>query len=335
MKCFVTGANGFIGSRLVQKLAAEGHEVYCLVRTPEKFTPLSSIRTHLILGDLDNPAALSEGSMGCDVVYHLAAFAKPWCSDASLPYKINVQGTKNLLEASLKNKVKKFILTSSAAVLGPAFNNCSIDENVIRDTPFFNDYESTKALAEQLAMEFVTRGLQVIVLNPTRVFGPGPINESNSITKIIKLYQQGWWHIIPGNGSKTGNYVYIDDVVNGHLLAAEKGQSGERYILGGENLTYRQFFSILANNTGKHRFLVRFPIWLMLLVSAMMEFQARYTGIPPLITPPWIKKYLNHWNLSSQKAINHLGYRITPFNEGVLKTLTWLNNNSAWHDEKK
>ncbi len=334
MKYFVTGANGFIGSRLVKKLSDDGHEVFCLVRSPEKFTPLSALHTHPVLGDLDNSAALLKGSKGCDVVYHLAAFAKPWCPEANLPYKINVQGTINLLEASLKNKVKKFIFTSSAAVLGPAIDDVAIDERVIRDTPFFNDYEATKALAEKFAMEFVKKGLPVIVLNPTRVFGPGPINESNSITKIIKLYQKGLWHIIPGNGSKIGNYVYIDDVVNGHLLAAEKGQAGERYIIGGENLTYRQFFGILSQNTGKSRLLINFPVWLMIMLASVMEMQARFTGIPPLITPPWIRKYLNHWNLSSEKAISQLGYTITPFNEGVLKTLTWLNSKSELGYEK-
>ncbi len=334
MKYFVTGANGFIGSRLVKKLSDDGHEVFCLVRSAEKFIPISALHTYPVLGDLDNLAALLKGTKGCDVVYHLAAYAKPWCPEANLPYKINVQGTINLLEASLKNKVKKFIFTSSAAVLGPAFDNQAIDEQVIRDTPFFNDYEATKALAEKFAMEFIKKGLPVIVLNPTRVYGPGPINESNSITKIIKLYQKGLWHIIPGNGSKIGNYVYIDDVVNGHLLAAEKGQSGERYIIGGENLTFRQFFGVLSQNTGKNRLLINFPVWLMITLASVMEMQARFTGIPPLITPPWIRKYLNHWNLSSEKAISQLGYTITPFNEGVLKTLTWLNSKSELAYEK-
>jgi nucleoside-diphosphate-sugar epimerase len=335
MKCFVTGANGFIGSRLVERLSADRHEVFCLVRSPEKFIALRCEHTHPVFGDLDNFGALLKGSSGCDVVFHLAAYAKPWSLEANLPYKINVQGTINLLEASLKNKVKKFIFTSSAAVFGPSADNQVIDENVIRDAPFFNDYESSKAIAGKFALEYVKRGLPVVILNPSRVFGPGPVNESNSVTKIIKLYQEGLWHIIPGNGTKIGNYVFIDDVVAGHLLAAINGKAGESYILGGENLTFNRLFQVLSKITGKNRLLINIPVWLMIILAAIMEFQARFTGIPPLITSPLIRKYLNHWNLSSEKAIRQLGYKITPFNEGVIKTLTWLNNISEVSYEKK
>lgn len=328
MKCFVTGATGFIGSRLVEKLSAEGHEVYCLIRSSKNFDSLRGEHTHPVFGDLDNSTALLQGCRDCDVVYHLAAYAKPWSKKENLPYRINVQGTINILEASLKNSVKKFIFTSSAAVFGPSIDGQIIDEHVIRDIPFFNDYESSKAMAEKFALEFIKRGLTIIILNPTRVYGPGPINESNSITKIIKRFQKGSWHIIPGNGTKIGNYVFIDDIVEGHLLAEKKGLSGERYILGGENLTFNQFFNNLSKITKKKRLLINFPVWLMILIAKVMEFNAWVTGVPPLITPPWIRKYLHHWNLSSEKAIMQLGYRITPFNEGVRKTLTWLNNKS-------
>lgn len=326
MKCFVTGANGFIGSKLVERLSAEGHEVYCLIRSPEKFAALRGENIHPVLGDLENRAALIQGCIGSDVVYHLAAYAKPWSKDENLPYKINVQGTINLLEASVKTGIKKFIFTSSAAVFGPSNDGQIIDEHVIRNEPFFNDYESSKAMAEEFALEFIKKRISIVILNPTRVFGPGPINESNSITKIITLFQKGRWHILPGNGTKIGNYVFIDDVVEGHLLAEKNGQSGERYILGGENLTFDQFFQNLSIITGKRRLLINFPVWLMIMTAKIMELLAYVTGIPPLITPPWIRKYLHHWNLSSEKAINQLGYKITPFNEGVSKTVTWLNN---------
>ena len=326
MKCFVTGATGFIGSRLVERLSAEGHEVHCLIRSPEKLEGLHSLHIHPVLGDLDNVSALINGTSCCDVVFHLAAYAKPWSKDKSLPYQINVQGTINLLEASLKSKIKKFIFTSSAAVFGPSPDNQLINEDMIRTFPFFNDYESTKSMAENLALEFISKGLPVIIVNPTRVFGPGPINESNSVTKIINMYQKGSWHIIPGDGTKCGNYVFIDDVIEGHLLAVEKGLAGERYILGGENLTFDQFFDRLAQITRKKCWLFHLPVWFMIMIARVMELQVHLTGIPPLITPPWIRKYLHHWKLSSVKAISQLGYKITPFNVGVAKTLDWLNN---------
>jgi NAD+-dependent farnesol dehydrogenase len=328
MKCFITGASGFIGSRLVEKLSEEGAEIYCLIRSPEKFATLSGDHIYPIFGDLDNTNALLQGCKDCDVVYHLAAYAKPWSKDADLPYQINVQGTINLLEASLKSKVKKFIFTSSASVFGPSNDYKLIDEKSNRETPFFNDYESTKAMAEKSVLEFGKRGLTVVILNPTRVFGPGPITESNSVTKIIKLYNKGLWRVIPGNGTKIGNYVFIDDAVEGHLLAAKYGNPGEKYIIGGENLTFNQFFQTLKQTSGKNRLLIKLPVWLIIIAARFMEFQVRITGIPPLITPQWIRKYLHHWNLSSEKAIGQFGYKITPFKDGLTRTISWLNNNA-------
>lgn len=334
MKCFVTGATGFIGSQLVKRLAGEGLEVYCLVRSPEKFATIGGDYIFPVYGDLDDSAALMQGSKDCDVVYHLAAYAKPWSRDANLPYRINVLGTINLLEASLKNRVKKFIFTSSAAVFGPSSENQFIDELVVRRKPFFNDYEAGKAMAENFALDFVKKGLPVVILNPSRVFGPGPINESNSITKIIKMYQNGLWHINPGNGTKIGNYVYVDDVVEGHLLAAKYGKAGERYILGGENLTFNQLFETLSQITGKSRMLINTPVWMMILLAGIMELQSKVTGIPPKITTSWVKKYLNHWRLSSEKAAKQLGYQITPFKEGAMITYEWLKNNPKNYEQK-
>jgi nucleoside-diphosphate-sugar epimerase len=118
--------------------------------------------------------------------------------------------------------------------------------------------------------------------------------------------------------------VLVDDVVSGIILAAKHGRPGERYALGGENLTFDQFFDTLAEVTGRRRLLIPFPIWLMSAIARVMEWQAPLTGLPPLLTAAWVKKYLNHWSLSSGKAERELGYRITPFMEGAALTLDWL-----------
>lgn len=256
MKIFATGATGFIGSGLVKKLAEKGDEVHCLVRSREKFAEIQGKNMYPVFGDLDNLDTLNAGTEACDTVYHLAAYAKPWSADQNLSYRINVLGTLNLLESRLKNKVKKFVFTSSAAVLGPSAENQVVDETVERTIPFFNDYEAEKSMAENLVLEYSRKGLPVVILNPTRVYGPGPVNESNSVTKIILHYLIGTWLIIPGGGTKTGNYVYIDDVVDGHIHAAAYGLNGERYLLGGENLTFNRVFRVLAEITQKKRLLV-------------------------------------------------------------------------------
>ena len=334
MKCFVTGANGFIGSGLVKALSLRGHEVYCLVRSAEKFAAIQGNHIYPVFGNIESMNSLIGGTQGCDVVYHLAAYTKPWSADPTLPYRINVGGTLNLLKASVLNGVKRFMFTSSAAVFGPSKNNQTISESYIGIAPYFNEYESTKATAERYALEYMTKGLEVIILNPTRVFGPGVLNKSNSITKIIKLYQKGRWHIIPGDGTKIGNYAFIDDVIYGHIQAAEKGIPGEHYILGGENMTFDKFFGVLAYQTGKNRLLIHFPLWILVVIAHILEFQVRITGIPPLITSSWVKKYLKHWCLSSEKAIIGLGYKITPFSTGIRKTLSWLSNNAIGNGEK-
>lgn len=328
MNCFLTGANGFIGLRLAELLSNEGHTVKCLVRSPEKFRKLSHYKgLKAVYGDLDNVSILEEGLRGCDTVFHLAAYAKPWSKDKSLSYRANVMGTENLLKASLKNGIKKFIFTSSAAVIGPSPGIEPIDEHFPRSVPFFNEYEETKAEAEKLVRAFCINGMETVIVNPPRVYGPGPVNVSNSLTKMMKLYCKGKWRIMPGDGTCIGSYVLVDDVVRGHLLAALKGKPGERYILGGENLTFRQFFDTLGNVSGCKRKLLNFPVWLMVAIASVMEGQAYITGIPPLITKSWIKKYLNHWSLSSRKAMTELGYSITPFREGVRITLGWLKKN--------
>jgi len=325
MNCFLTGATGFIGMRLAERLSAEGHLVRCLVRSPDKFSMLSHLPgLSAVEGDLDNIAALEAGVRGCDAVFHLAAYAKPWSKDKSLPHTINVKGTENLLNASLKGGVRRFVFTSSAAVIGPSPGVDPIDEQFPRIVPYFNDYEQTKADAEELVRSYCRGGMETVTVNPPRVYGPGVINESNAVTRMIKLYALGKWHIVPGDGTCIGSYVLVDDVVNGHILAALRGRPGQRYALGGENLTFEQFFETLTEVTGKRPWLIHLPVWLMITAARIMEWQAGFTGIAPPITAPWVKKYLNHWSLSSDKAVRELGYSYTPFREGVKITLEWL-----------
>ena len=219
--------------------------------------------------------------------------------------------------------------------MSPSNGSIPCNESTLRKEPFFNEYEITKSEAERISVEYSNMGLSVVIVNPSRVYGPGPINASNSITKMIKGYCNGQWRIIPGNGEKIGNYVFIDDVVNGHILAAEKGRAGERYILGGENLSFHDFFAALENVTGIHRNMVHLPLFVMFAAVKLMELQNPVTGIPPAITAPWIKKYLRDWCLSSTKAERELGYTITSFEEGVRKTINWLTETSLLEMNKK
>lgn len=325
MNCFLTGANGFIGMKLVEELSYAGHTVRCLVRSPEKFRPLSGLSgVTPVIGDLDSVHILEAAARGCDTVFHLAAFAKPWSKDKSLPFRVNVTGTENLLKAAQRAGVRRFVFTSSAAVIGPSPGSDPIDEEYPRTVPFFNEYEDTKAAAEKLVRSYSRDGMECVIVNPTRVYGPGPVNESNSVTRMISLYARGRWRINPGDGTCVGNYVLVGDVVRGHIQAAVKGKPGHRYILGGENITFDQLFETLGDLTGRRLWLVRFPVSLMIAAARLMEWQAGITGIAPMITAPWVKKYLNHWSLSSRKAMEELGCHPVSFAEGAKITLDWL-----------
>jgi farnesol dehydrogenase len=260
---------------------------------------------------------------GCQVAYHLAAFAKPWAKDRNTYHHINVQGAVNVFSTAREAGVSKVVFTSSAATMSPSPGTDPIDEATSRKIPYFHLYESTKAEAEKKAREFSKRGMPVVIVNPSRVYGPGPINPSNSVTKMIIAYNKGKWRIIPGDGKKVGNYVYIDDVVHGHILAAKNGRAGERYILGGDNLSFDEFFKVLKDVCNSKQRMFHLPLPVMTAAAKLMEAQAAITGIAPLITSAFVKKYLNHWSLSSDKAKKELGYKITPFEEGVKKTLEW------------
>ncbi len=221
------------------------------------------------------------------------------------------------------NAEKKIVVTSTAGVLGPS-DSIPIDEKCERTSKFFNSYELSKFEMEKKVLEYAAKGLLVVIVNPTRVFGPGILSEANSATKIINAYIHGKWHFIPGKGNSIGNYVFIDDVVKGHILAMEKGLPGERYILGGTNLNFLDFFSAIAAVSGKRYWMIRLPAQMLIFISSLVFFISRLFGKPPRLAPSWIKRYLLDWAVSSKKAEHNLGYRITPIEEGLEKTVQWL-----------
>ncbi|MDP4282409.1 MAG: NAD-dependent epimerase/dehydratase family protein [Bacteroidota bacterium] len=327
MKIFLTGGTGFIGRLLVKKLAEEGNEVRLLLRNPEKSKGLNHPGISFIPGDLDNIRTLEEGMNGCDRVFHLAAYAKPWSKDPDLPYRTNVIGTINVLEAALKNHVQRVVVTSTAGTMGYSENGVLVSEKTNRNPEYHSIYEKTKALAEEKAREYAACGLHVVIVNPSRVYGPGLLSVSNSVTKMIKYYTEGIWRIIPGDGQSIGNYVFVDDVVTGHILAAETGKPGERYLLGGQNISFNEFFELLGNVTGKKRFMIHLAPWLMKSMASGMENMAKLTGICPLITKAFLEKYLCNWGLDCTKSKNELGYKYCSIEEGIMKTLMWLKNN--------
>lgn len=325
MKFFVTGATGFIGGQLTQRLIDDGHTVQALVRSKEKAARIARPGIGFFFGDLDDTALIREAMTGCNGGFHLAAFAKPWSKDPDLPYRVNVEGTKHIFDAALKTGLKRMVFTSTGGTISPSDGKKPATEDTPRSIAHFNAYEKTKAQAEEFARNYSGKGLEVITVNPTRVYGPGEENESAAMTKIIRKFYRGSWRIIPGNGKMYGNYVYIDDVVNGHMLAFIHGKPGERYIIGGDNATYDEFFDMLKQVTGRQKTMIHIPYGFLNFATRVQYGALRLVGKPPLITAEWIRKYLHHWACSSQKAVSQLGYHHTSLKEGIKKTIDWIN----------
>ena len=331
MTTLVTGATGFIGANLVRFLLAKGHTIRALCRPTSNTAVFDNQPVHIYPGDILDLSSLERAVQDCDYVFHLAGYAKNWAKRPETFFDANVTGTRNVLQASIRADVKKVVFTSSCMTFGPSSNMPTVESHK-RTAGFFCEYERTKFYAEQVATDYVESGLPVMVVNPTRLFGPGLLTEGNFVTKMIRSYLHGRWRAILADGSAIGNYAFVDDVVRGHWLALEHGQPGQKYILGGEDLSLNEFFAILAHISRKQYKMIHVPAWLVMAFSNFLAVIARRFGIHPLFTPDWVRVMIQDWAFSSKKAERELGLPITPFREGLRKTVEWLTNGSPQVD---
>ena len=325
MKVTVTGATGFIGRKLCFALAQKGITVHALCRNIQH--PLLVQHKNIIpfKGDITDTKSLLHSMHGCEQVYHAAALAKMWTRNKKEFYTINVEGTKNVLEAAQISTVKKIVHTSSCGVIGPTYKY-PMNEDDPRIMGYPIHYERTKYLAELLVQEYVQKGLNIVIVNPSRVYGEGPVTESNTVGKMITKYLKGKWRIVPGNGEQVANYVYLDDVVNGHIAAMQKGIAGERYILGGEDVSFNHFFNQLQYSSIKAYKLYNIPQKIIKFYSRLEQVKTKLTGLPPLFLPEFADRLNYDQKYISNKAVQELGYTITSFKEGMGKTIQYYQS---------
>ncbi len=329
MKVFVSGATGFIGSRLAEKLAGSGKIVHALVRSEKKAAVLNHPNILSFKGDILDEKSLELALDGCREVYHIAAFASVWTKDPSLIYHLNIEGAINVIRAALKTGAERIVFTSTAGVHGSSQSGSMIDETSnTRD--LFTHYDHSKAILEKIILAMPKSSPEMIIVNPTRVYGPGILSESNAVTKMIDSYRKGRWRIIPGSGEAMGNYVYIDNVVEGIILAMEKGRPGEKYLLGGENASYNHFFSELAGITGLNIRMFRAPGLFMSVTANIALAIANITGGKPFITPELVKKFNQNFEVNSNKAITQLGYNPGKLKEGLNPALNGSKKGTAY-----
>jgi len=325
MKVFLTGATGYIGHQLAIKLANKNYEVNALVRDLESDKIPRHKNITLYKGNICEYESLHDAIVDCDYVFHTAAFTDLKCNKIDDFYETNVVGTTNVLKASLKENVKKVIYTSTLSVFGPSLYQVPITEDQPRIASYSNDYELTKSMSEEVVSDYVKKGLSCTILNVTRVYGPGLKTYSNGVNTIISKIIKDKALYVPSKLDVEANYVYIDDVVNAELLALERGKTGQKYIIGGENTDYEGLFNKIKNISNSKIFIFKINYDLIKKVIAFITNFNWLFGKSFALTPIVLDSLFTNRSASSQKAISELNYKVTPLNIGLKQTINFLS----------
>ncbi|MBI4481507.1 MAG: NAD-dependent epimerase/dehydratase family protein [Acidobacteria bacterium] len=321
MKVLVTGGTGFVGANLARVLLKCPAQVRLLVR-PSRTAP-SLKGAEVVPGDVLDAASLQRACRDCDVVFHAAALVKTWVRDRSLFERVNVDGFRHLLDAARAAGVRTVVYTSSFLALGPTGPEPRADTRPAPSSGY-HPYERTKRRALEVAEEYLDRGMDLRLVFPCVVYGPGERTAGNLISKLIEDFLQDRIPGLLGDGSQVWNYVFVEDVVRGHLRAGEAGRPGGRYILGGENATVRQFFGILGELTGKKPPARHIPFVAAKALGAAEELLAFAFGRTPRYTRGTVEIFKQHWAFSSEVAERELGYTHLPLRDGLRRTVAWL-----------
>lgn len=316
----LTGATGYLGSQIARELIARKAPFRVLVRDASRlpFNPAQA-GCEVVIGNLREPVALRAAVREVDTVIHTAALVKMWVRDARDFWRINVEGLQDLLQTASNSGVRRVIYTSSFVALG-ASHDVNAGEELHNRGPYSNEYEETKARALDWLRSQQGK-YPVITLFPGVIYGPGPKTEGNLVGGMIDQYVAGKFPGLLGSGEQRWSFSFNADVVAAHLAALEKGTPGEEYVLGGDNRSLSEFFRLLENLTGVHHRVRHLPFFAGKLVGAMEVARARLSGHQPQLTAGAVEVFKHDWVYSSAKAIRGLGYRVTPLEEGLKKTI--------------
>ena len=324
MKTLVTGGTGFVGANVVRALLKRGAEVRALARPRSDTRNLDSLEVELVAGDLRDRGSLEAALEGCDTVYHVAAMYALWAANPQEIYDSNVTGTVNLLEAAGMAGVQKIVYTSSVATIGlPKDGTPGTEEIPLPLEDMVSHYKRSKYLAEQEVLKYAQHGLPVVIVNPSFPVGSWDVKPTPS-GQIIVNFLRGK---IPAYVDTGLNVVDVEDVALGHLLAAEKGRIGERYILGHANLTLPQLFQLLEQVSGVKAPRLRIPYGCAYLSACVSELVARtITHKPPFVTLAGVKLSRKQMFFNASKAVRELGFPQTPAVEALSKAVQWFRS---------
>ena len=323
MKTLITGANGFIGSAVLLKLLKRGIEVKALVRAGADRQNLKNLDVEIITGDLRDTASLKNAVQGCDKLFHIAADYRLWAPDYENMYQTNVAGTRNLVLAATEAGVNKIVYTSSVATLGLQKDGAPADETTPSSlAEMIGHYKRSKYLAEQAVQNLIkTHNCPVTIVNPSTPVGPRDIKPTPTGKIILDTMRRR----MPAYVDTGLNIVHVNDVAAGHLLAMEKGEIGERYILGGDNMTLASILAYICTAENIKPPTIRLPHKPLIPVAWCMERIATITGKEPRATVDGIRMSEKMMFFSSEKAKRELGYQSRPGSNGLQEAIDWFN----------
>jgi nucleoside-diphosphate-sugar epimerase len=314
----VTGATGFVGRRLVDRLLAEGSQVRVLVRNPGRLPSGARSRVEVVRGNLTDSAALAVAAAEVDIVLHLAALATAFERDPDRYFRVNVQGLEMLLQAAEAVGVRRLVHVSSVAATTPRAS-CRTRGLPAEPTP----YARSKMAGEALVRGRRGRNLETVIVRPTRVYGPGPWNDANGTTRLIAMYLRGTFRFVMRDGGARANYVHVDDVVDGILRAADRGRAGAAYMLGGQDATLTRYLDTIAALTGVKRRVLTVPPEVLVPVAYLMSWWGHLGGKTSL-TPGWLNNFLEDRPADISGSVADLGYAPRNLRTGLAQTIDWL-----------
>lgn len=320
MRILVTGATGFIGSQLTAELVRRGHQVRVLRRAGSRTLMLADLpNVEHVLGDILERDAVAQAVRGCDLVYHVAALSSYWRAQREQVYQVNVEGTRVVLEACLRAGVRRVVHTSSVAAIGVRRDGLPADENTPFD-PFSARwaYGDSKHRAEQVVYRAIEQGLDAVIVNPAAVIGPGD-HYLISSSMVLEFAKRPILAVPPGGVCLAD----IDAVVQGHLAAAERGRTGERYILGGENLSNRQIAATLCEIAGQPAPRWTIPGWLLGPAALTVDAVNRISPRPPVVSGEQLRLAAHNVFYDASKAVRELGYPLLPFRGAAERAYRW------------
>jgi len=319
----VTGGTGFIGVHLVKRLNSLGHNLKLLIRENSNTEPFQDLKNiEYIIGDVRDIESLYNAVNSTDLIYHLAAYTRMWAKDKKVFEDVNIRGAENIAKLALEKDIR-LIYVSSFIAIG-ATPTEPVDETFESEEGLFLDYAKTKFQAKQIIKEYIKKGLNINIFYPSIIYGPGDFNIfGQTIHDIAARKFLG----CPGKGENIGSFVYVNDVIDGFISVINRNNlKGEEFILGGVNIKFRDWLDLIAELAGNKKKPRHFPMSLAKIYAWACEVRTKLTKKMPYTNRPTVKMINHNWAYSSKKAIEKLGYKITPIREGLMKTVEWYKN---------